>query len=54
MFYNTKNNNIKLGKIDIDYIIFGRRNKNLVIIPELRDRLRTVKIISRKKFLRLK
>ena len=43
MFYNAKNNNIKIGQSDIDYICFGKGNKNLIIIPGLGDGLRTVK-----------
>ena len=43
MFYNAKNNNIKIGQSDMDYISFGKGNKNLIIIPGLGDGLRTVK-----------
>ncbi len=43
MFYNAKNNNIKIGQSDMYYISFGKGNKNLIIIPGLGDGLRTVK-----------
>ncbi len=43
MFYNAKNNNIKIGQNDMDYISFGKGNKTLIIIPGLGDGLRTVK-----------
>ena len=43
MFYNAKNNNIKIEQSDMDYISFGKGNKNLIIIPGLGDGLRTVK-----------
>ncbi len=43
MFYNAKNNNIKIEQSDMDYISFGVGNKNLIIIPGLGDGLRTVK-----------
>ena len=43
MFYNAKNNNIKIDQSDMDYISFGVGNKNLIIIPGLGDGLRTVK-----------
>jgi pimeloyl-ACP methyl ester carboxylesterase len=43
MFYNAKNHNIKIEQSDMDYISFGKGNKNLIIIPGLGDGLRTVK-----------
>lgn len=43
MFYNVKNHNIKIEQSDMDYISFGKGNKNLIIIPGLGDGLRTVK-----------
>lgn len=43
MFYNAKNNNIKIGQADIDYISFGNGTKNLIMIPGLGDGLKTVK-----------
>ena len=43
MFYNAKNNNIKIEQSDMDYVSFGIGNKNLIIIPGLGDGLRTVK-----------
>ena len=33
MFYNAKNNNIEIVQSDMDYISFGKGNKNLIIIP---------------------
>ena len=35
MFYNTKNNNIKIEQSNMDYVSFGVANKNLIIIPGL-------------------
>lgn len=43
MFYNAKNNNIKIEQSNMDYVSFGVENKNLIIIPGLGDGLRTVK-----------
>lgn len=43
MFYNALNGNIKIGDTDMDYISFGKGQKNLVMIPGLSDGLRTVK-----------
>ena len=43
MFYNAKNNNIKIEQSNMDYVSFGVGNKNLIIIPGLGDGLRTVK-----------
>ena len=43
MFYNAKNNNIKIQQSNMDYVSFGVGNKNLIIIPGLGDGLRTVK-----------
>ena len=43
MFCNAKNNNIKIDQSDMDYISFGKGNKDLIIIPGLGDGLRTVK-----------
>ena len=37
MFYNAKNNNIKIEQSDMDYISFGKGNKNLIIIPGKQD-----------------
>lgn len=43
MFYNAKNENVKIGDTDMDYISFGNGQKNLVMIPGLGDALKTVK-----------
>jgi pimeloyl-ACP methyl ester carboxylesterase len=43
MFYNASNGNIRIGDMDMDYIFFGKGNKNLVFIPGLGDGLKTVK-----------
>ena len=32
MFYNAKNNNIKIEQSNMDYVSFGVGNKNLIII----------------------
>lgn len=43
MFYNAKNETIKIGDHTIDYISFGNGKKNLMLIPGGGDGLRTVK-----------
>jgi pimeloyl-ACP methyl ester carboxylesterase len=43
MLYNASNGNLKVGNMDMDYISFGKGNKNLVLIPGLGDGLKTVK-----------
>ena len=43
MFYNAKNGNIKIGNTDMDYISFGKGDRNLIMIPGLADGLKTVK-----------
>jgi len=43
MFYNAKNGNIKIGNTDMDFISFGKGDRNLIMIPGLGDGLKTVK-----------
>ena len=43
MFYNAANGNIIIGNTDMDYISFGKGDKNLIMIPGLGDGLKTVK-----------
>ena len=43
MFYNARNGSIAIGDTDMDYISFGRGDKNLIMIPGLGDGLKTVK-----------
>ncbi len=43
MFYHAHNGNIPIGNSRIDYISFGKGNKNLVMLPGLGDGLSTVK-----------
>lgn len=43
MFYNAKNMSIQIEDTTIDYIVFGRGNKNLFIIPGVGDGFKTVK-----------
>ncbi|RDY27752.1 alpha/beta hydrolase [Romboutsia weinsteinii] len=43
MFYNAVNGNVKIGNTDMDYICFGKGQKNLIMIPGLGDGLKTVK-----------
>lgn len=43
MFYNAANGLIKIGNTDMNYICFGKGEKNLVMIPGLGDGLKTVK-----------
>jgi pimeloyl-ACP methyl ester carboxylesterase len=42
MFYNAKNGKVKIGNTDMDYISFGKGEKNLIMIPGLGDGLKTV------------
>jgi len=43
MFYNTKNENIKIGSTDMDLVSFGKGDKCLIMIPGLSDGLKTVR-----------
>lgn len=43
MFYNAVNGVIKIDNTDMDYICFGKGEKNLIMIPGLGDGLKTVK-----------
>ena len=43
MLYNSKNNVIELDDTTVNYISFGKGEKNLIIIPGLGDGLKTVK-----------
>ena len=43
MLYNAKNNIIEIEDTTVNYISFGKGNKNLIIIPGLGDGLKTVK-----------
>ena len=43
MLFGAKNRNIAIGNTDVDFVSFGRGDKNLVIIPGLGDGLKTVK-----------
>ena len=43
MFYNAKNCTIEIGNTEMEYITFGSREKNAILIPGLGDGLRTVK-----------
>ena len=43
MFWNAKNGRISIGDTEMDYISFGRGNKNLIMIPGVGDGLTTVK-----------
>lgn len=43
MVFGTKSGSVKIGDTDMDYVVFGRGEKHLVIIPGLGDGLRTVK-----------
>ena len=43
MFYHAYNGNIPIGNSRMDYISFGKGNKNLVMLPGLGDGLSTVK-----------
>lgn len=43
MFYNAKGSNVKAGGLIMDYVVFGRGQKPLIILPGLSDGLKTVK-----------
>ncbi len=43
MILNAKNGVVMLGDTEMDYISFGKGNKNLIILPGLGDGLTTVK-----------
>lgn len=43
MFYHAKNGTISIGNADMDYIVFGNGNKNLLMLPGLGDGLKTAK-----------
>jgi len=43
LFNNAKNGTIKIGKTDMDFISFGKGDKDLIIIPGLGDGLKTAK-----------
>lgn len=43
MLFNAENGKIKLGESDMDYVAFGKGEKNVLIIPGLGDGLKTVK-----------
>ena len=43
MFYHAKNGSVCVGNSEMEYISFGRGNKNLIMLPGLSDGLFTVK-----------
>ncbi|MBQ7955589.1 MAG: alpha/beta hydrolase [Lachnospiraceae bacterium] len=43
MIYNAKNGVVKIDDTEMDYIAFGKGDKNLVMIPGLGDGLKTAK-----------
>lgn len=43
MFGNIKEGNIPIGESEMQYVVFGKGTRSLVIIPGLSDGLRTVK-----------
>ncbi|WP_343209836.1 alpha/beta hydrolase [Anaerolentibacter hominis] len=43
MFYHAQNGKLEFEETDMDYICFGRGEKNLIFIPGLGDGLKTVK-----------
>lgn len=43
MFYHAHNGSVLVGNSEMDYISFGKGNKNLIILPGLGDGLSTVK-----------
>lgn len=46
MFYNFKNETIDIGNATINYMCFGKGQKNLIIIPGLGDGMKTIKGIA--------
>ncbi|MBE6969442.1 MAG: alpha/beta hydrolase [Ruminococcaceae bacterium] len=43
MFMNAKNDRVPLGSTHMDYVVFGRGNEALIMLPGLGDGLRTVR-----------
>lgn len=43
MLYDVENGNIRIGETDMDYVVFGKGEEPLVLIPGLSDGLTTVK-----------
>lgn len=43
MLWNARNGNIPVGDTDMDYIVFGQGERNLVMLPGLGDGLKTAK-----------
>ena len=43
MFYNARNESIDIDNTTVDYISFGKGNRNLIIIPGVGEGLKTVK-----------
>lgn len=43
MFYNAKNSSVIIGDTEMEYVSFGKGQKNLVMLPGLGDALKTVK-----------
>ncbi|MBE6865511.1 MAG: alpha/beta hydrolase, partial [Ruminococcaceae bacterium] len=43
MLYNAKNGQVNIGSSVMDYIKFGKGEKNIIMIPGLGDGLKTVK-----------
>lgn len=43
MLYGAKGRNVIIGETDMDYVVFGRGQTPLVILPGLSDGLKTVK-----------
>ena len=43
MFWNAKNGNIPLEHGDMDYIVFGKGERHLILLPGLGDGLKTVR-----------
>ena len=43
MALGTKSDIVKIGNIEMDYVVFGKGDKPLVIFPGLSDGLKTVR-----------
>lgn len=43
MFFNAENRTLEIDGTNIDYVVFGKGKKNMILIPGLGDGLRTMK-----------
>ncbi|MGN0305615.1 MAG: alpha/beta hydrolase, partial [Lachnospiraceae bacterium] len=43
MEFQTKNGRIHMDNTDMDYVVFGKGSRNLILLPGLGDGLKTVR-----------